>query len=54
MEEAYLLHASLRAADFLGTDLTGAFGVTWEQIQSPRRGHNTRFPTSRNVPRPQE
>ncbi len=54
MEEAYLLHASLRATNSLGTDLTGAFGVTWDQIQTPRRDHNTRFPASINVPRPQK
>ena len=52
--EANFLHASPRAADFLDTDLTGVFGVTWEQIQTPRRDHDTRFPASRNVPRPQE
>ncbi|MGH7168283.1 MAG: pentapeptide repeat-containing protein [Candidatus Methylomirabilales bacterium] len=44
LEKAYLSGARFETANLLGADLTDAFGLTWEQVQTARRDNNTRFP----------
>jgi len=42
--KAYLSGAHFGTANLLGADLTEAFGLTWEQIQTARRDNKTKFP----------
>jgi hypothetical protein len=44
LREAYMQGASLVDARLLGADLTGASGLTWEQLQAAFKDNKTRLP----------
>ncbi|MBI4401230.1 MAG: pentapeptide repeat-containing protein [Nitrospirae bacterium] len=54
LQGAFLGGTRFDEADLLGADFTDAFGLTWEQIQTAKRDHKTRFPDYLKVPGPVE
>jgi len=52
LREAFLTGTRFDDADLLGTDLTKAFGLTWEQIKTAKRDNRTRLPDNLKAQRP--
>lgn len=52
LREAYLGGSRFDGAELLGADLTGAVGLTWEQLKTASRDNRTRFPDYLRMPAP--